>query len=125
MPQEPQLDISEDKLTSHPFAALASQFPNPILQVITHAPAVHDAVAFKLEHTLPQEPQLDREVFKFTSHPSVLLLLQFPKPELQEDIEQVPEVQVAVAFAKEQVLLHWPQLVILVSTLVSQPSAKF
>jgi hypothetical protein len=40
------LSGSEASVASQPFAAFASQLPNPAVQVKAHAPAVHAAVAF-------------------------------------------------------------------------------
>jgi hypothetical protein len=59
--------------------------------------------------TLPQAPQLFTSV-RGVSQPSSGLLLQSPKPWLQDCSLQAPLIQVAVALAK----LHWkpqaPQL---------------
>jgi hypothetical protein len=80
---------------------------NITLQVLlVHAAAEHGPFP---GHTLPHAPQLFGSV-RGVSQPSAGLVLQSPKPWLQDCSLQVPLVQVAVALAK----LHWrphaPQL---------------
>jgi hypothetical protein len=65
-------------LTSHPFAALPSQFAKPALQVMLQLPPLHVAVALVVPHTLPQLPQLVT-VRRSASQPLDVLLSQFAK----------------------------------------------
>jgi hypothetical protein len=94
---------------SQPFGLLPSQLPQPELhEEIAHEPVEHVAVACAREHAVPHEPQWV-SVFKFCSQPLLALPSQFPKPELQLEIAQLPVEHVAVAFAREQPTPQPPQ----------------
>jgi len=60
------------------------------------APPTHAPVALAGAHAAPHAPQLDAEVPRLASHPSVMELLQSPKPERQAP-PQVEATQTAVA----------------------------
>ena len=80
-------------------------------------------VPLAMVQTLPQPPQFETEVFVSTSHPSMYVLLQLPRPATQVAMPHVALVQVYVAtLGALQGRPHWPQwaTVELVST--SQPS---
>jgi hypothetical protein len=99
LPQAPQLDALVWVLTSQPFEAAPSQFPNPA----AHAPSVqvplpHDSLAFARSHTLPQVPQ-SVSVARLASHPFAATPSQFPKPALHAWSWQLPLKQLAEALA--------------------------
>jgi hypothetical protein len=75
-PHEPQLLTVVNTLTSQPSAMIPLQSAKPTLQVILQTPLTQKATAFGNEHTLPQDPQLFTSVLTFTSHPSLMMLLQ-------------------------------------------------
>ena len=60
------------------------------------APPEHAPVALAGAQTLPHPPQCGSEVPRLASHPSVMELLQSPKPERHAP-PQVPATQSAVA----------------------------
>src|SRR5262249_2790788 len=75
------------------------------------------------EHVVPQAPQFEMLVWRFTSQPSAAIPLQLAKPGLQLATAQLPATQLAVALGTEQTSPQAPQFVTLVSIFVSQPSA--
>src|SRR5256885_1498313 len=79
--QARQLAASVVVATSHPSATLLSQSAKPLLQAMAQPPPTHEAVPLKAGQTVPQLPQLEVSVPRFTSHPSPsLLLLQSANP---------------------------------------------
>jgi hypothetical protein len=72
--------------------------------------------------TLPHAEQLLGLVFRFTSQPSAGLLLQLPKPVLQEMVHAL-FVHPGVPFAEEQLLPHCPQCCGVEVVSVSHPVA--
>src|SRR4051812_16897950 len=68
-------------LTSHPFAALPSQLPNPALHAaIPHAPLLQAGVPLDVAHMKPQAPQLRTSELMLVSHPFAELPSQLAKP---------------------------------------------
>ena len=62
---------------------LLSQLAKPALHVMSHTPAMHDAVPLVELHTFVQLPQWVIPVFRFDSQPLPELPSQLPKPALQ------------------------------------------
>jgi len=124
-PHEPQLFGSVDMATSQPSVCLFPlQSAKPVLQAPLHNPPVHAGDIWLLLQTAPQEPQLATSVLIATSQPSAEFRLQFAKPTLQVDTVQDPEVQEAVACAREQTFPQVPQLFTSVFELISHPFAR-
>jgi hypothetical protein len=96
--QPPQLFESFVTSSSQPLLAMASQFANPALHMMPHAPPLHVGVPLVPEQALPHPPQFLTSVAVLTSHPSAGLALQSPKPAMQTN-EQWPAVQTPIAFA--------------------------
>ena len=69
-PQPPQWLGSVFRFRSQPFAAERSQFPNPVLQLMPHAPLVQLAMPPVELQTVPQPPQLFTSVCRSISQPS-------------------------------------------------------
>jgi hypothetical protein len=121
--QEPQLVSEVFVFTSQPSAEMPLQLAKPELHDDTaHVPPTHAAVAFKVEQTLPQLPQLDGEIVRLVSQPSEARPLQSPQPALHEAIPQPPFVHIGVPFATVQTLPHAPQFWTSARTFFSQPS---
>jgi hypothetical protein len=79
--QAPQLFKSEAIFTSHPSETFPLQFAKPGLQVpIAQSPFIQTATAFGNTQLILQLPQAKGEVSRFTSQPSIILLLQSPNP---------------------------------------------
>jgi hypothetical protein len=119
--QLPQCTGSLFRFVSQPLLGFPSQFPNPLLHTGTHAPAVHAVVPFTLVHAAPHAPQWV-VVFSGASHPSFVVPLQLPYPEVHDEMAQVPVAQLPVAFVKAQPTPQAPQFTSVVSV-VSQPFA--
>jgi hypothetical protein len=118
-PQVPQL-LSVRVDVSQPLLSTPSQFPKPALHVaMAQLPVLQVAVALVRPQVPPQTPQFVR-VFRRVSQPLPSRPSQLPQPASHERIWQLPLPQVAVAFAREQVVPHAPQLVSVVVD-VSQP----
>jgi hypothetical protein len=99
VPQALQLLTSVLRLISQPLPGRPSQSLKPALQApITQAPFEHVPVALAKVHLLPQPLQLLASVFWLTSQPLVGEASQFPKPEVQAPIAQMPVLHVAAAF---------------------------
>lgn len=82
LPQAPQLEALVCVLTSQPFEAAPSQFPNPAAHAPSvHVPLPHDSLAFARSHTLPHVPQ-SVSVARLASHPFVATPSQLPNPAL-------------------------------------------
>jgi len=99
LPQAPQLEALVCVLTSQPFDAEPSQFPNPA----AHAPSVqvpllHDSLAFARSHTVPHVPQ-SVTVERFASQPFAATPSQLPNPALHAWSWQLPLKQLAEALA--------------------------
>jgi hypothetical protein len=116
------------RLVSQPLLTWPSQFPYPELQLaIPHAPAVQDAVPFAAEHTTPAPQVVLHAVgrFRLVSQPLLTWPSQFPYPELQLAIPQVPLVHDGAPFVTAQAT-RFPQVVPHAATwfrFVSQPVA--
>lgn len=122
--QVPQRVGSVLWFVSQPFAALPSQLPKPLLQLMPHTPAVQEAVPFVELQVLLQLPQRVTSVFRLVSQPLAVLRSQFEYPKLQV-MEQVLLLHVAVPLAEPHTLLQAPQCCALPVVIVSQPFAKF
>jgi len=108
---------------SQPFALLPSQSPNPGEQdVAMHVPVVHVSPEPAMSQTVPHVAQLAR-VFSGVSQPFAGIVSQLPQSELQAPSVHVPVAQLAIAFAREQLVPQVAQLVSVVSD-VSQPFAS-
>jgi hypothetical protein len=88
----PQWALLLRRSISQPSPALLLQLPKLVLQAPTpQVPPRQPATALAgVEQTVPQVPQFDVLESRFASQPSLELLLQFPKPELQAPGTQVP-----------------------------------
>jgi hypothetical protein len=62
---------------SQPFGRLASQSPQPVLQLGTQADAVQLVAPWAFVHAVPHDPQLLRFVRRLTSQPLAAPLSQF------------------------------------------------
>ena len=121
LPQEPQLDTDVFVLTSQPVDARPSQFPNPVLQAMVHAPSEHPGEPFVPLHAEPHAPQCEALVSVLVSQPFTALPSQLPKPALQAPSVQTPLTHDSAAFARLHTAPHPPQLARLVFVFVSQP----
>jgi hypothetical protein len=119
VPHPPQCVVLVCVFVSQPLAVLPSQLPQPELQLMVHAPAVHPGVPLVPLQTVPHAPQWVALVCVFVSQPSFLLPLQSPKPVLQFGAH-APAVQGFVPLAAMHWAPHPPQLLVVVR-LVSQP----
>jgi hypothetical protein len=122
-PHAPQFSRSVAILTSHPFAAIPSQLPQPPTQVKPQVPAVQVVAALtRSGQTFPQLPQLVVEL-RSTSQPLVVTPSQLAQPARQVK-PQVPAVQVGVALTRTgQTFPQPPQWIRLVAKFASQPLA--
>jgi hypothetical protein len=125
LPQEPQFDRDVFVLTSQPVDARPSQFPNPVLQAMVHAPSEHPGEPFVPLHADPQAPQCAALVSVLVSQPFTALPSQLPKPALQAPSVQTPLTHDSAAFARLHTAPHAPQLARLVFVFVSQPFPEF
>jgi hypothetical protein len=112
--------VSVAMLRSQPLLALPSQLLKLAEHVGTHAPPVHVVEPLAFVQAVPQAPQFDVFVERFTSQPSAGSALQFPNPPLQVS-EHDPRLHVALAFAPLHTEPQEPQLPTLTSVFVSQP----
>jgi hypothetical protein len=118
--QAPQC-CKEFSRVSQPLGSFPSQLPQPPLQdSMRQLPPVQVAVALLRLQAEPQEPQSCR-VWSEVSQPLPSFASQLAHNELHEEIRQLPPEQVAVAFARAQVVLQAPQS-LRVSREVSHPS---
>jgi hypothetical protein len=122
LPQRPQFATLVRVSASQPLVALPSQSAKPVAQVLTHADATHEAVAFaRMGHTVPQAPQCAVLVRVSVSHPFVALVSQSPKPVAQVFL-QAEATHAGAALARVgQALPQALQFVTLVRVSVSQP----
>jgi hypothetical protein len=123
VPQAPQLFTSVSRVVSQPLGPLPSQLPQPAVHDGTQAPLVQAVLPCALAQAVPQAPQFV-VVVSGASHPSAVVALQLPYPELHVEIAQLPAEQVAVAFWSEHGTPQAPQFDVLVSA-VSQPLLAF
>ena len=78
IPQAPQLNTVLSAV-SQPVLVRPSQLPKPALhEPMAQAPPVHEGVALAGAQALPQAPQLDTLVLRFTSQPLVGAPSQLP-----------------------------------------------
>jgi hypothetical protein len=112
--------VSVAMLRSQPLLALPSQLLKLAEHVGTHAPPVHVVEPLAFVQAVPQAPQFDVFVERFTSQPSPESRLQFPNPPLQVS-EHEPRLHVALALAPLHTEPQEPQLPTLTSVFVSQP----
>src|SRR5438094_7416902 len=85
-----------------------------------HAPFVH---VWPLAQTTPHPPQLFALVLMLVSQPFAALPSQLPDPALHAATPHAPAEHAAVPLAAEHTVPHAPQLLTLLATLVSHPSA--
>jgi hypothetical protein len=76
LPHEPQFVVLFSWV-SHPFGRLASQSPQPVLQLGTHEDAAQLVAPCAFVHPVPHEPQLLRFVRRLISQPLAAALSQF------------------------------------------------
>jgi hypothetical protein len=107
-------------LVSQPFERSPSQFPQPELQVIPHAPPVHVAVPFVELQTVPQAPQCVGDVLRLVSQPLFGLPSQSAKPVLQTGVH-TPLTHEVVPLPFVHALPHVPQFAVVVCRFTSQP----
>lgn len=94
---------------SQPFASMPSQSSNDVLhELMEHAPAMHDAVAFARTQAALQPPQW-ASVERPCSHPSAMLSLQLPQPPSQTK-SHAREMHEPMAWALVQLVPQAPQL---------------
>lgn len=105
--QEPQLEVSLRRFTSHPFSAFPSQSWNPSAHVtIWHVPAEQTATAFAIAQAVPQPPQLASSAPTLVSQPFGASPSQFSQPDSQVAMAQsLPEHDV-VACGRVQAQVH-------------------
>jgi hypothetical protein len=100
-PQAPQCAAVVLRSVSQPLAALPSQLPRPIAQVVVpQTPIVHAGVPVIEEHALPQVRQCATELLRSASQPLALFVSQLPKPALQLRSVHVPIVHAESALAR-------------------------
>lgn len=124
LPHVPQFDVEVFVLTSQPVDAMPSQFPNPVLHAMVHAPSEQPGDPFVPLHTVPQPPQFEALVSVLVSQPLLALPSQLPNPELQAPSVHTPLAHDSLAFARSQTAPQAPQLARLVFVLVSHPLAE-
>jgi hypothetical protein len=91
---------------------------------MAQALAEHIDVAFAIEQTVPQAPQLVTLFVVFTSHPLPATPSQLPQPALQEATPQAPAEQPRVPFGgATQTVPQLPQLLTSLPVFTSQPLA--
>jgi hypothetical protein len=121
VPQEPQSE-RESKEFSQPLEWVPSQLPQPELQLeMRHWPVAQVSDALARLQVIPQPPQSE-SVVREVSQPLASFPSQFPQPESQLAMWQLPPEQEAVACARLQGVPQEPQLDS-VSREVSQPLA--
>jgi hypothetical protein len=84
-----------------------------------HVPLLQEVPGLQ---TFPHAPQLLLSVKVLVSHPFSGFKSQSAKPELQAEIWHLPDEQAGVAFAKEHMFPHAPQLRTSAVILISHPS---
>ena len=120
-PQAPQL-VSELSGVSQPLASTPSQLANPASQpAVWQVPLAQVSAALARAHSMLHSPQ-SVSVRRLVSQPLLSMPSQLDHPALQLRMPQVPEPQVALALAREQVVPQVPQLARVVVG-VSQPLA--
>lgn len=119
-PQVPQCSTLMPVFTSQPFSTLPSQFMNGAVQVMAHAPPVHDGVPPVLLQALPQAPQCSTFEFLSTSQPLAALPSQLAKDPVQV-MPQAPPLHDGVPPAVLQALPQPPQCSTLPFKFASQP----
>ncbi len=126
-PHTPQFNGLALMSTSQPLAMLLSQSAKPVAHCARHIPAMHTGTVPGIveAHTLPQAPQLAKEVRVSTSQPLALFMSQSTKPAMQLE-PQAPAVHVGVALlGATQRSPQRPQLDTSLVSAVSQPLALF
>jgi hypothetical protein len=119
----PQFDTELRRSTSHPFAALPSQSPNPAEHPVTaHVPATHADIALARSQVRPHIPQFAGAVERSVSHPFAALPSQSPNPASHGPRVHTPPTHVALACAKLQALPQAPQFASEVARSVSHAS---
>jgi hypothetical protein len=118
VPQPPQL-LSVLSCSSHPFALMPSQLPNPLAHTGVQSPDTQLVVPWAFVQALPQVPQFV-VVARLVSQPSVKIELQLPNPALHV-IEQAPRAQTGVPLTPLHTVPQTPQLLTLVCVFVSHP----
>lgn len=108
-PHAPQLPTDEFKFVSHPFAALASQSPNPGSHAMLQDPPEHVGLPLVALQTRPHVPQLLGSVPVATSHPVPYERSQLENPVLQLPIAHVVPKHEGVPFWTTQTVPHPPQ----------------
>ncbi len=123
---EPQFTGSTSVLTSQPSLGFMLQSASGRTQLPTpHTPALHvGPPPAGTGHTLPQRPQLLREVLRLTSQPLTGLPSQSANPGLHLANRHAPSAQSLTALAKLQTRPHMPQLLASPRMLTSHPSIK-
>ncbi len=109
--QVPQWALVVLRLVSQPSDAMPLQSPKPALQVKPHVPEEHVGVALAgVGHTLPQMPQLVRDVLRLVSQPLLATRSQSAYGDTHTNA-QVPAAHTGVPLeAAGQVCAHDPQL---------------
>jgi hypothetical protein len=121
LPQAPQFARDVLRLTSHPFARLPSQLPNPAAHaVMPHCPATQLGVPPVAEQMFPQVPQLLTSVPVWVSQPLVISASQLLYPAAQVMLHVELE-QAGVPWLLLQAAPQIPQLVAEVLVSISQP----
>jgi hypothetical protein len=108
-PHAPQLATSSPSDVSQPFEALASQSPNPAVQLMEQTLLVQDGVPLVPSHATPQELQFAASLVVSTSQPSAASALQSASPALQELTRHAPVLQSPVPPAMVQTVPQLPQ----------------
>jgi hypothetical protein len=119
-PQPPQFFTSPARVDSQPFAALPSQSPKPLPQIVLHTPASHVGVPLVPRHTTPQPPQFFTSFVRPVSQPLDTVRSQSPKPGLHT-MAHAPVAQLGVPLFDEHATPQPPQFFTSASVRVSHP----
>ncbi len=109
-PHAPQFIEFVRRSISHPSVALELQSAKPTLHATLHTPDAQLTVALAaVAQALSQRPQCASVVVRFTSHPSLAVALQSPKPVSHAAMPHRPERQNSLALGSEHTVPHAPQ----------------
>jgi hypothetical protein len=122
LPQKPQFATDEERSASQVWLASFSQSSmGGVHDENPHCPEVQIGVPPAVGQTCVHVPQCFGSLFRSPSQPFFGSLSQSSKPESQAPRSQLPWVQSAVAWEKEQALPHTPQLDVSDAGAASQP----
>jgi len=120
MPHAPQCAVVEVVEVSQPLGRLASQSPQPAVQLGTQLEAAQLVVPWALLQAMPHAPQCAVVDVVGVSQPLGRLASQSPQPAVQLGTH-VEAAQLVVPFGLMHEVRHEPQCVVLVASSSSQP----